>query len=390
VAGLRAADVEAIQYVYGTQQAQDGFHTRWSWDSSYAAIRHEGNDSGQTMTGTAMRDVIFGHGGDDVVNAGAGNDVIYGGTGLNTISGGDGIDTLATGLLRHQTVLVKLTKGYDLTGSVSGTLYTPGEHQVFKQIESLAFGDGRLVFDANDPVAQVNRLYQAALGRLPDSVGREHWTAQIMEGTPLSKLAESFLGSAEFQARFGQPDDANFIVTAYRQALGREPDAEGAAFWQAKLAGGMSRAELLAGFSESAENRTLTMSSLDKGLWDGDDQMAEIARLYKAVLGRVPEIDGLRFWHSQMALGMDIKQIANDFAQSAEFTNRFPGGSDAEFVNAVYQNALGRGIDATGQAFWLDQLAHGMTRGEMVGGVSHSTEFLVLSAGLTEGGIVFA
>ncbi|MBO1079262.1 DUF4214 domain-containing protein [Roseomonas haemaphysalidis] len=394
-ASLRAADIEAIQYLYGTQSDEQNFSVQWNWDAARGGIRHDGNNSSQSITGTALRDIIFGYGGDDVLNGGAGDDMLFGGTGLNRISGGAGTDVLATGLFRAQTSLSGVSLGSEyndgsITRTVSGTLYTPGEHQVFNGIEVLAFGDGRLVFDDADPVAQVVRMYQAALGRQPDAVGRESWTTQLLDGAPLVRLAEGFLGSAEFQARFGWQDDAGFVATAYRQALGREGEASGQAFWQGQLAAGMSRAGLLAGFSESAENHARTAPLLAKGLWDADDQIADLARLYKAVLGRAPDMDGLRFWNEQANHGVPDAAIANQFANSAEFTNRFPGGSDAEFVNAVYQNALGRGIDATGQAFWLDQLAHGMTRGEMVGGVSHSTEFLVLSAGLTEGGIVFA
>jgi hypothetical protein len=394
-AALRAADIEAIQYLYGTQADEENFPVRWSWDATYGGIRHEGNDTSQTITGTPLRDIIFGHGGDDVISGGAGDDVIYGGAGRNVISGGPGTDVLATGLFRLQTKLTGLTRSDEyndgvLTKTMAGTLSGPDEQHVFNGMEVLGFADGRLVFDEADPVAQVTRLYQAALGRAPDSVGRENWTTQVFAGAPLSRLAEGFLDSAEFQVRFGQPDDAGFIVTAYRQALGREADAPGLAFWQNNLASGMTRAELLTGFSESVENRKLTAPLVAEGLWDANDQVAEIARLYKAVLGRAPELDGLRFWNDQAAHGTGMTQMANAFAQSAEFNARFPGADDAEFVNAVYQNTLGRGPDPAGQAFWLDHLAHGMTRGEMVGGVSHSTEFLVLSAGLTEGGITFA
>ncbi|MCI0756128.1 DUF4214 domain-containing protein [Teichococcus vastitatis] len=394
VAGLRPADVEAIQYTYGTQQAEDAFHTRWSWDTGLGAIRHDGNDTAQTITGTGMRDLIVGYGGDDVLRGGSGNDVIYGGSGVNTISGGSGADVMAVDAFRSQATLSGFRLGYEAGSSArntaSGTLSAPGEEHNFNGIEVIAFGDGRLVFDENDPVAQITRLYQTALGRLPDSVGRENWTNLLLNGTPLSKLAEGFLGSDEFQARFGQPDDSIFVIRAYQQGLGRAPDVAGLEAWQAQIAAGLGRAELLTGFSESAESRSLTYPLLSRGLWDADDQAAEIARLYVAVLGRAPDASGLRNWKEQAVHGTDMTEIANEFARSAEFSMRYPGAGDAEFVAAVYQNALGRGVDPAGQAFWLNHLAQGMTRGEMVAGVSHSTEFLILSNGVTEGGITFA
>ena len=48
--------------------------------------------------------------------------------------------------------------------------------------------------------------------------------------------------------------------------LGRAPDAVGLAFWQDYLDGGGARAELLAGFSESAENRLQTAGAIADGI----------------------------------------------------------------------------------------------------------------------------
>jgi hypothetical protein len=394
-ASLRSADIEAIQHTYGTQQAEDALNLRWSWDNNFHGLRQDGDDNGQVLRGSRERDIIVGHGGNDVIDGGAGNDVLAAGSGANTVTGGDGVDTLLTGLFRQQTTLGGLQMTVDRYSSsgtqptVQGTLSGPGETTAFSRIEVLAFADGRLVFDEADPAAQVMRLYQAALGRQPDPLGREDWTAKLQQGVPLFKLAEGFLGSEEFLARFGRPDDAGFITRAYQQALGRDPDAAGLDFWQAKLAGGMSRAEMLVGFSESQENHALTKPLLQQGVWDVDNQMAGIARLYQAVLGRAPDAQGLGFWDQKADAGMTTAQMANLFAQSAEFNARFPGATDAAFVQMVYQNTLGRPGEVAGESFWLDKLAHGMTRGEVVAGFAESTEFLLRSADLTDHGIVF-
>jgi serralysin len=500
-ASLRAADVEAIQYLYGSQQDEDRFSVRWAWDANLGGIRHEGNGTAQSINGTALRDIMLGQGGNDALDGndgddalyggdgddrlfsgsgndvlygengndlmsgdggndtlfgGAGNDTIYGqtgndvlygeagddilsgndgddllaggagndvlngqggqnrlyghegndelnggtgndllnaGGGANRVYGNAGTDTLATDLFRQEMVLTRINWGYQSEynhKSYSGTLVGGGESTAGYDLEVISFADGRLVFDVNDPAAQVMRLYQAALGRQPDAVGREDWTDRLMHGAGLSSLAEGFLASEEFLSRFGRPDDSGFITRAYQQALGRDPDASGMGFWQAKLAGGMGRAEMLVGFSESNENRVRTEGLLAQGLWDVDNQMADIARLYQAVLGRAPDAGGLRFWDAKADEGFTMPQIANLFAQSNEFTARFPGATDAGFVQMVYQNTLGRPGEAAGEAFWLDKLAHGMTRGELVGGFADSTEFLLQTAHLTDHGITFA
>lgn len=390
---LRGADIEAIQYLYGTQQDEDNFPIHWSWDAALGAIRHQGNDTSQTIEGTALRDVILGQGGDDILLGHEGNDVLYGGTGSNRVNGGSGIDTLGTDLLRQQTTLTYGAWSYqsDLDHkSFSGLLQGGGENTAANDIEVIAFFDGRLVFDANDPAAQVMRLYQAALGRLPDPVGRDGWTDNLAQGASLTSLAQGFLDSNEFQARYGALDNAGFVTRTYQLALGREPDAPGMSTWLSMLDGGMSRAQLLVGFSESAENRGHTDGALSQGLWDADRQVADIARLYQAALGRAPEVDGLRFWDNQIDTGMSLTQVAERFTQSNEFNTRFPNASDADFVRMVYQNTLGRPADGPGEAFWLDHLAHDMTRGQVVAGFAGSDEFLQLSHTLTENGIAFA
>ncbi|MCG7363322.1 DUF4214 domain-containing protein [Roseomonas sp. ACRSG] len=234
------------------------------------------------------------------------------------------------------------------------------------------------------------RLYQAALGRLPDPVGRDGWTDSLAQGASLTSLAEGFLNSDEFQGRYGALDNGGFVARTYQLALGREPDAAGLSSWLSQLDGGMSRAELLVGFSESAENRGRTDGVLSQGLWDADRQVADIARLYQAALGRAPEVDGLRFWDRQIDAGMTVTQVAERFTVSDEFNTRFPNASDVDFVRMVYQNTLGRPADAPGEAFWLDHLAHDMTRGQVVAGFAGSTEFLQVSHALTENGIAFA
>jgi Ca2+-binding RTX toxin-like protein len=56
-----------------------------------------GNDSGNTLNGTAFADVIYGRSGDDAIQGLGGNDVIYGEWGNDRLVGGAGRDTLDGG-----------------------------------------------------------------------------------------------------------------------------------------------------------------------------------------------------------------------------------------------------------------------------------------------------
>lgn len=111
-----------------------------------------------------------------------------------------------------------------------------------------------------DPAARVVRLYDAALDRAPDAEGFGFWAAALRGGASLESLAGAFLDSDEYAARTDEagggpdPGDAGFLARLYRDALRRGGDAEGLAFWEAELAGGLrSRAGVLAAFAESAE-----------------------------------------------------------------------------------------------------------------------------------------
>ncbi|MFZ1470682.1 MAG: Hint domain-containing protein [Paracoccaceae bacterium] len=53
-----------------------------------------GNNSNNTLTGTAGDDEINGYGGKDTINAGAGNDTLYGGNGNDSLNGQDGNDII--------------------------------------------------------------------------------------------------------------------------------------------------------------------------------------------------------------------------------------------------------------------------------------------------------
>jgi hypothetical protein len=309
---------------------------------------------------------------------------------VGTRVSGDSTGALHMDLFRSQASLSGLTL-HHADGAflgAGGTLTGEGGSTHFSQVEVINFADGRLVFDDSDPAAQVMRLYRAALGREPDSVGQEHWTAAFNQGASLTTLAKNFMNSEEFHTRFGDLDDAGFIARTYQQVLGRAPDGDGMTYWQEHLSHGLSRADMLVGFSESPENREATQGLLAQGLWDVDDQMADIARLYQAVLDRAPDRAGLQFWDAKADQGMTVVQMANSFAQSVEFNTRFPGATDADFVRMVYENTLGRAGEPTGEAFWLDRMAQGATRGEVVAGFAESHEFLQLTHSLTDHGIV--
>ncbi len=95
-----------------------------------------------------------------------------------------------------------------------------------------------------------------------------------------------------------------------------------------------------------------------------DDVGGHTARLYQTLLGRPADLDGLGYWiHQQWDSGLDLTDAAYWMSQGVEFRLRYGWMDDATYIDALYQNVLGRPADPGGKAYWLEQLPfHGRHR----------------------------
>jgi hypothetical protein len=91
-------------------------------------------------------------------------------------------------------------------------------------------------------------------------------------GTPLTQVAKEFMtGQPEFDALYGvNPTNASFVNQLYHNVLHRDADADGFNYWVNVLNSSgdktEARAQMLIGFSDSAENQALVIGSLQHGL----------------------------------------------------------------------------------------------------------------------------
>ncbi len=281
----------------------------------------------------------------------------------------------------------------DLSGSsVRGSLFSfdgtmtmrqhGGQTDTYQGVRELRFLDGRIVLDLDDPAAQTLRMYRAAFGRTPDQDGLNGWISRLETGASLGELGSGFAGSAEFAARFGSLDDAGYVDRLYQNVLGRPGDTAGRAFWLDRLGAGISRGEVLAGFSEGTENRTQTAALVGDGIWDRSETAEQVARLYDTVFGRLPDAAGLAYWRGMLDAGTaSLDSIAGAFSASPEFAARFGGLGNRDFVEALYRNTLGRASDPAGAQFWTSVLDDGSSpRGAVVVGFSESAEHVARTA----------
>lgn len=206
-----------------------------------------------------------------VVQAGAGNDLVTlkGGGGLLHVDGGAGNDVVVLKDGAHQ---VNGGAGFDVvkfagarasvtvsaTGQQGGFSVKDGAGTVSQLVgvERLLLSDAAVALDIDGVAGQAFRLYQAALNRAPDQGGLGFWINAMDKGASLDSVAASVIDSNEFRAAYGvNPGNQELVTRFYENILHRAPEAAGLSYWKGQLDSGVSKAAVLAGISESSENK---------------------------------------------------------------------------------------------------------------------------------------
>jgi hypothetical protein len=100
----------------------------------------------------------------------------------------------------------------------------------------------------------------------------------------------------------------------------------------------------------------------------------EAYRLYQAAFDRTPDKVGLGYWIDALDAGNSLQNVAYSFVNSAEFADKYGANvSDAQYLQALYQNVLHRAPDAGGFDFWMNAL-HIAPRAEVLMNFSESPE----------------
>lgn len=103
---------------------------------------------------------------------------------------------------------------------------------------------------------------------------------------------------------------------------------------------------------------------------------ADVLRLYQSFFGRAPDKQGANYWLNAYNSGrLSYGGIATNFANSAEFANKYSNMNNRQFVERIYYNVLRRAPDQQGWDYWVRQLNNGMSRRDLVVNISRSKEF---------------
>jgi hypothetical protein len=188
-----------------------------------------------------------------------GNDVMAA-SGGGVMDGMAGVDTVVFGGQRAAYSLAHDGASISVVATASASATT------LANVERLQFSDQTVALDIQGNAGQAYRLYQAALGRTPDTAGLGFWINAMDDGHTLADVASSFIGSAEFAGKYGaHPSDADYVDALYANVLHRAADASGHDFWVHALQD-TSRAQVLADFSESPENQAQVIGAIQDGI----------------------------------------------------------------------------------------------------------------------------
>ncbi|MBW7920522.1 MAG: DUF4214 domain-containing protein [Rubellimicrobium sp.] len=273
------------------------------------------------VAGTSGDDVMFGGGGRDRLSGGAGDDLIFGEGAVepfDTVAGqvvrlyqlvlgrapdAAGFADWAGRLLSPQADMVQVVRGFiespefraavapGSAGFVTALLAhrdgtAPAPAEVAAGVARLAagidradftlalLGDaglGRAVIDtafhhsaagieAGDS-ALAFHLLRGVLGRDPDAGEFTDALHALAGGLAPGDVVDGIMDAGN-RLRPGQGSNADFVSRAYEMILGRAPDDDGLADWVARLRGGASRADVVAGIAGSIEAADLGAAAL--------------------------------------------------------------------------------------------------------------------------------
>lgn len=132
---------------------------------------------------------------------------------------------------------------------------------------------------------------------------------------------------------------AMFVNQLYHDLLNRPADDAGLAYWEGRIAGGVSRSDVALDFQASREFRSHRVQSF-----------------YHDYLHRDADAQGLGDWLTALEHGTTLDQVQADILASDEYFATRGGGTRGGFVDALYQDVMLRDSDARGHDAFVQLL----------------------------------
>ncbi|MEM7273233.1 MAG: DUF4214 domain-containing protein [Actinomycetota bacterium] len=206
----------------------------------------------------------------------------------------------------------------------------PASHRVFppeavRAVVAATAGPGGWVLDAD------GQLWPFGGARLMFPVATDATVADAVDADHLGMT---------YRAEFTTGDDARYVTAINRLFADRTPTVDELHLTVADLEQGIDREDLTAVLARSEH-------------WSG----TSLDRMYQDVLGRAPDAEGRAYWLGEIAAGLNLQDLGTYFYGSSEYADG--AGSAAAYVTGLYRALLGRDPDADGLTYWVDLLEGG-------------------------------
>jgi uncharacterized protein GlcG (DUF336 family) len=150
-----------------------------------------------------------------------------------------------------------------------------------------------------------------------------------------------------------------FVTRVFLDLLGRNPDTVGLNYWSSLVDQGISRAQVALKIEGSEEFHT-----------------DEVQNLFGQLLHRNADPSGLAHWVAFLDQGGTAQQLEARIIGSDEYFANRGGGTVNGFLQAAYNDVLGRNLDPAGGQFWSQALANGRSQTDVAAGILGSVEAL--------------
>lgn len=181
-------------------------------------------------------------------------------------------------------------------------------------------------------------------------------------------------GDLPFGSLFNSASDSSLYLLAWDQGnWDIDPNSSYNAFHLSNTNGHSSTSF---GFAFASENTRMAYGAyVTLQMGPNEDQIRGfVTRLYEKCLGRTPDASGMATWVRVLSDGSwTAERVAWGFIFSREYTNRHV--SDSEYVKMLYRVYMDREADPDGYNTWMNCLAGGWSREQVMEGFSRSVEF---------------
>jgi uncharacterized protein YkwD len=210
----------------------------------------------------------------------------------------------------------------------------------------------------------IQQTYQTYLQRAATATEVATSINELASGVTETTIVAGIKQSAEYRQ-----DNTIWLSQLYQNALGTAIPQATLNSYLTTLAGAGTRASV-------AQTILTTSSALHYR------QTQWITGYYQTYLSRAPLPSEVQQWLTDFQNGWTPTQVIGALATGSEFTARF-GKTNAAFIQALFQDALGRQPTALEQSTWLASLQKGVTRAAMVQSILSGSEYKTDQANLS-------